>query len=501
MEIVVSAESVGQYQGDAVIVGVLQKALLSGPAAEANTALQGLLGQLIDAGEIRGRAGEVTILHTQGRLPAARVAVLGFGETSQLDLFVLRRALGTAVRQLRDRGSRRVAIALHEEFPVFFRPEVVVRALVEAAYLGLYRSEERKSEPGRPSELDEFRVIGVPEGSLEAARSVAFAAARAGEATNFARQLVNLPANDVTPARLAQEAMDIGAATGVTVRVLEEGELRQMGMGALTAVGQGSVNPPRLIVLEHRGGRPNRPRLAFVGKGITFDSGGISIKPAADMHIMKSDMAGAAAVLGAVRAIAQRELPVDVLGVVPCAENLPSGTAYRPGDVVRTYRGTTVEIISTDAEGRMILADALAYAKELGATHLVDVATLTGACIIALGHVAAAVLGNDNALVEAVVEAGEQAGERLWRLPLFPEYRRQLDSKVADLKNVGGRPAGTITGGLFLQEFVGDLSWAHLDIAGTAFNESDQSHQVEGGTGAGTRTLIALAERFAGGTA
>jgi leucyl aminopeptidase len=500
METVVSSESVGQYHGDALIVGVLQKTLLSGPAAEANAALGGLLQQLMDAGEVRGRAGELTILHTQGRMPVTRVAAVGLGELPQLDLHGLRRAMGLAARQLRDRGCRRVAAALLRDLPVSFRPAAVVRALIEGASMGLYRSEERKTEPGLPNEFDELRLIGVPEADLDPARAVAVAAHLAGEATNYARLLVNLPANEITPARLAQEALQIATDTGLKVRVLEPDELQQVGLGALLAVGQGSVHPPRLIVLEHRRGREDQPSLAFVGKGITFDSGGLSIKPAADMHVMKSDMAGAAAVLAAMRVVAQRDLPVNLLGLIPAAENLPSGTAYRPGDVVRVYGGKTVEIISTDAEGRMILADALVYAKELGATHLVDVATLTGACIIALGHVAAGVLGNDNALVEAVLEAGEQAGERMWRLPLFPEYRRQLDSKVADLKNVGGRPAGTIVGALFLKEFVDELSWVHIDIAGTAFSESDQPHQVEGGTGASTRTLIALAERLSGGS-
>ncbi len=500
MQVTVSPETAGQYQGDAVVVGVLQKSLLSGPAAEANAALQGQIGQLMDAGEIRGRGGEVTVLHTTGRLPAARVAVMGLGEVSQLDVFVLRRALGATVRQLRDKGCRRVGVALPTEAPLTLRADALVRAVIEAAYVGLYRSEECKTEVGLPSELDELTLLSLPESELGLARGVAEAARQAGEATNYARTLVNLPANEVTPARLAQEAAQIAAETGMTLRVLEVEELRQMGMGAIVGVGQGSVNTPKLIVLEHRKGRHERPLLAFIGKGITFDSGGISLKPPLDMHIMKSDMAGGAAVLAAMRTIARRELPINVLGLVPVAENLPSATASRPGDVVRTYSGKTVEIISTDAEGRMVLADALTYARELGATHMVDIATLTGACIIALGHVAAAALGADSELVEAVLEAGEQAGERLWRLPLFPEYKKQLDSTVADLKNVGGRPAGVITAALFLKEFAGDVSWVHLDIAGTAYSESSQPHEVEGGTGAGTRILVALAERFGGGS-
>jgi len=499
MEMAVSAESVGQYQGDAVVVEVVHKALLSGPAGEANAALGGLIAQLMDAGEIRGKAGEVTILHTQGRLPAARVAVVGLGESSQVDLFVVRRAMGAAVRQLRDRGCHRVATTLAQDLPVAVRLEAAVSAVVEGAYVGLYRGEECKSETGRPEELDELRIIGLPEADLEAAGEAANAARVAGEATNYARRLVNLPPSEVTPAWLAREATEVAAQTGMQVRVLEPEELRELGMGALLAVGKGSDNASRLIVLRHQG-RSNGPRLALLGKGVTFDSGGLSIKQPTDLHLMKDDMAGAAAVLAAMRGIAQRRLALDVTALLPAAENMPSGGAYRPGDVVRSLSGKTIEIISTDAEGRLLLADALTYARQLGATHLVDVATLTGACIIALGHVAAGVMGTDNALVEAVLDAGEAAGERMWRLPLFPEYRKLLDSKVADLKNVGGRPAGTITGGWFLREFVGETSWAHVDIAGTAHADRDEPHQVEGGTGAGTRMLIALAERMAGGT-
>ena len=498
MDITVTAETIGQYSGDAVVVGVVQKGLLSGPAAEADAALGGLVSHLMDVGEVRGRPSDVVVLHTQGRLPAARLAIVGLGEAAQLDLYVVRRAMAAAARQLRDRGCRRIGTTLHQAVPGLTRHEAAVRAVVEAAYVGLYRGGERKTEAGPPDEFDELRLIAVASGDVPAAQQAAEVARVAGEATSYARRLVNLPANEVTPVRLAQEAAGIAEQTGAELEVLEPEALQERGLGALLAVGQGSTTPPRLISLHYRG-RQDGSVAAFVGKGITFDSGGVSLKPAENMHIMKSDMAGAAAVLAAAWAIARLKMPIDLLALVPTAENMPGGGAYRPGDVVTTHSGKTVEIISTDAEGRLILADALSYARQAGATHMVDIATLTGACIIALGHTASAILGNDSALVEALLDAGEQAGERLWRLPLFPEYRRQLDSKIADLKNVGGRPAGTITGGWFLREFVGETSWAHLDIAGTAWNESDEPHQVEGATGFGVRTLIAFAERMAGG--
>ena len=497
MEIKVSAESAVQYRGDAVVVGVSEGGALAGPAAAVNSQLDGMLQRLVEAGEIQGKPCEVTVVHTYGKLPADRVAVVGLGRAEQADVFALRRAAGAAARVLRDRRCRRIGSALHEAAPQM-RPEHSVPAVIEAAYVGLYRGEEKKTQRALPDYLDEITVLAVPGEHRDSAETVVESARVAGEATNYARRLVNLPANEVTPAWLAEQAIEVGDRTGLEVEVLEPPQLRDLGMGALLAVGSGSDQPARLIVLRRRG-KKDGPRVAFVGKGLTFDSGGISIKPAENMHIMKSDMAGAAAVLAAVSAAAELKVELDLMGVIPAAENLPSGRAYRPGDVLTAFGGKTVEVISTDAEGRLILADSLGYAKHLGATHLIDIATLTGACIIALGYTTAGVMGNDNELVEAVLDAGERAGERMWRLPLFPEYRPLLDSNIADLKNVGGRAAGTITGGWFLKEFVGDTSWVHIDIAGTSWSERDEAHQIEGATGAGTRTLLALAERMAGG--
>jgi leucyl aminopeptidase len=497
VDIRISAESADGYVGDAVVVGLFESAALSGPAVEVNARLDGMIQRLVDVGEIRGRPFEVTILHTYGKLPAARVAVVGLGQARQADLFALRRAAGAAARILRDLGCRRVGTALHQAFSGP-RPEQLVRAVVEAAYVGLYRGEERKTRRELPDEFDEIAVLGVADEHREAASAVARVAQVGGTATNYARRLVNLPANDITPTALAEQAVDIGKRTGLEVEVLEPARLREIGMGALLAVASGSDQPACLIVMRYRG-KGSGPQVAFVGKGLTFDSGGISIKPAEKMHIMKSDMAGAAAVLGAMQAVAELKIPLDVMGVIPASENLPSGHAYRPGDVLTAFGGSTIEVISTDAEGRLILADALGYARQQGATHLIDIATLTGACIIALGYTTAGVMGNDNELVEAVLDAGERVGERMWRLPLFPEYRAMLDSLVADLKNVGGRPAGTILGGWFLREFVGETSWVHIDIAGTSWSEENEPHQIEGATGAGVRTLLALAERMAGG--
>ena len=497
MELQFAAGSVLQYDGDAVIVGVTKGMPLGGPAAELDAPLHGLLARLIASGEIRGRQSEVTVVHSSGRLPCERVAVVGLGEPNRDPLLALRRGAGAAARLLRDRGCRRVGCALHLQAPPAVRMEQAVRAVVEGVHTGLYRGEECKRERDLPDELDSLTLVGISAGD-DLVISAGKAGAIAGEATSYARRLVNLPANLVTPSRLAREANESAQAFDLEVEVLGLDRIAELGMGAFAAVTRGSDEPACLIILRHNP-QKGRPHVAFVGKGLTFDSGGISIKPSDKMETMKHDMAGGAAVLAAMRAVAQLGLDLNVTAIIPATENLPSGRAFKPGDVVTAMNGNTIEVISTDAEGRLILADALAYACQLGATHIIDVATLTGACIIALGHVASGVMGNDTALVDAVLDAGEQAGERMWRLPLFPEYRSQLDSNIADIKNVGGRPAGAIIGGWFLREFVGDTAWVHLDIAGTAWSEKDEPHQIAGGTGAGTRTLIALAERMAGG--
>ena len=318
---------------------------------------------------------------------------------------------------------------------------------------------------------------------------------------NLARSLVNLPGNMLSPAELADGAREVARQTGLEVDVLTERRMKRLGMGAILAVGQGSSRPPRLVLLRYDGvgggggGRAGAGRrcYGFVGKGITFDSGGISIKPSSGMWEMKYDMSGAAAVLGAMQTIASLQPRARVLGVMACAENLPSGTASRPGDIVTARNGKTIEIISTDAEGRLVLADAIAYTIERGATHLVNLATLTGACVVALGHEASGLMTNDPRWADEVKRAAQRAGERVWELPLFDEYREDIKSKVADIKNVGaGRSAGTIAGGMFLKEFAGETPWVHLDIAGTAWSEKSRPDRPEGPTGVGVATMVRL---------
>jgi leucyl aminopeptidase len=313
------------------------------------------------------------------------------------------------------------------------------------------------------------------------------------EATNAARDLVNEPGNTHTPTELARRARAMTRGARIRCRVLGPRELRRLGARALLAVARGSQEPPRLIILEYRGGRRRGPHLGLVGKGITFDSGGISIKPAENMEAMKGDMAGAAAVLAATRAIALLHLPIHVTAIIPATENLPSGTALKPGDIIRAMSGKTIEVINTDAEGRLVLADALHYARARKASHLVDVATLTGACVVALGTVNSGAFTNNQALLDTVVAAGKTAGERIWPLPMDAEYDELIKSDIAEIKNTGGRKGGAITGAKFLQNFVGDTPWVHLDIAGTFETDKEKGYLAKGGTGVMVRTLVNLA--------
>jgi leucyl aminopeptidase len=361
-------------------------------------------------------------------------------------------------------------------------------AVVEGALAGLYRFERYKSQPA-PDALARLAVEGATEVEVTRGRVL-------GEAVALARDLANTPGADMPPAALAEAAAEVARTAGLECTVLAPDALARAGFGLLLGVGQGSRNGPRLIALRYRCGRPDAPLLALVGKGITFDSGGLSLKTGEGMIAMKMDKSGACAVIGAMRAMAAlRPAGCDVLGICAAAENMPGGGAFRPGDVLRGLAGKTIEIISTDAEGRLVLADAVAYACAQGARRIVDVATLTGAVSVALGHEAAGLLGNDPALVEDVRRAASAAGERVWELPAYPEYRQLYKSDVADIKNSGGRAAGAITGGLIIGEFVAPgHAWAHLDIAGVAWVERDTPTCAAGATGFGVATLVALAE-------
>lgn len=443
------------------------------------------------AADLRGRSGSSHLFHAD---PAdagpRRLLLLGAGKRADCTPEDIRRLAARAVRKAAELEIERVTIDGLGAPSI--EPDRFGQVLAEGAVLADWRFDELKTRPreGDPPASTVATVEIAAASDFDGMRAGARAGAIMAEAENFARTLQSRPGNVATPSHLAESASDMASELGLEARVLGPREMRDENMLALLAVAQGSVQEPRLIVLEYRGGTRGDAPLVLVGKGLTFDAGGISLKPAKGMEDMKFDMSGGAAVLGALRGVARLGLDVNVVGIVPSSENLVNGGAVKPGDVIGSREGKTIEVINTDAEGRLILADALSYARTFEPEAIVDCATLTGACVIALGHHASAVLGTDDTLVEELRAAGDLSGERCWPLPIWPEYRRQLDSRTADLRNVGGRPAGTITAACFLREFVGEARWAHLDIAGTAYGEGKLPYQRPGGHGTPTRLLI-----------
>jgi len=471
MKIAVTQIELGEADADLLAVGLTEDGSLPAELAEA-----------AGAAAAKGAYKRLSTLFAG----EARVVVAGLGKSDELDAERLRVAAALVAKEA---GSLR-ASALAWVLPEGIEPAVAAEAIVTGTVLGAYRYDRfRAADPDEPAaEIESLTLLGPAE-AAEAAATAGVVA----EAVNRARDLQSTPANFATPTYLAERAEEIAAAhDAVSAEVLGLEQIRAKKMGGLLAVSQGSAEEPRLIVLRYAGGGPG-PTLGFVGKGVTFDTGGISLKPSAAMHEMKYDMSGGAAVLEAVAAIAELGLPVDLVAVVPATENMPSGTAIKPGDVITQYNGKTVEVNNTDAEGRLILADALAYAVELGAERLVDLATLTGAVLIALGSTYAAVISNDDELAAAVTAAGEETGELVWRLPLHPEFKAMMKGTVADLSNLASkREAGTITAASFLEEFVDGKPWAHLDIAGTAWDVG-REYTGKDASGYGVRLLVALA--------
>ena len=491
MNIHVAEGSITQTDADAVIVNLFEGVTEPGGATGAvNQALNGLISRLIADGEIKGTLGEVTILHPTDGVAARRVAIAGLGKSEEFSLTRVRQAAGAAARALAKRGCRRVATIVHGADVGGLDPERAARATVEGTLLGVFEPDYYKTTDREAHDFDEFTLVERDAQKVAAVRRGAAQGEHAAQATNFARTLQCEPPNRLTPTLFAERADAMGREYGLETRVLGPDEMAQEGMGALLAVAKGSDEAPRMVVMRWAGANRG-PRIGLVGKGVTFDSGGLSLKSGEGMMHMKYDMSGAAGVLGAMQLLARVEIPASVLAVLPLTENLPSGKAMRPGDVVTALNGKSIEILNTDAEGRLILADGLAYAAREGCDILLDAATLTGACAVALGPVTNGVMGNDDGVVEAVVQAGAETGEYMWALPMFPEYRELLKSDLADIKNIGGRAGGAITAAKFLEEFVGDARWAHLDIAPTAWTDEAKPWLAKGPTGVPTRTLVA----------
>ncbi|MET0396595.1 MAG: leucyl aminopeptidase, partial [Longimicrobiaceae bacterium] len=447
-------------------------------------------------GDFAGRDGQTLLVYPDAASGGPeRVLLVGVGRADELTPERLRRAAGTAAKQAVKLRAERFALWVAPGLLAGgrFAAEDAARALAEGGVLGAYTFSEMKSraegsEP--PVRVAELALLAATQQAAEELREGARFGEVVARAERLARDLGNLPPNVVTPAYLAETAERIARERGLRATILGRRELEEEGMRALLAVAQGSDQEPRLIVLEHRGGAEGDRPLVIVGKGVTFDAGGISIKPAANMEEMKFDMSGAGATIAAMQAVAELGLRANVVGIVPATENLLSGSAMRPGDILRTHLGKTVEVVNTDAEGRLILADALSYARRFEPAAVVDAATLTGSCVMALGHAAAGMYSNDEALAAEVRAAGERVGSRVWQLPMFDEYRDQIRSEYADIKNSGGKPAGSITAAWFLHEFAGNFPWVHLDVAGTAYGEGKLPYQVRGSTGVPTRLFV-----------
>ena len=490
----------GRYQDvdvQAIAVAVFKDEKAdAGFLKELDAAAGGMVKAVIDSEEFKGKEGETVYLHlpADAKLKTQRLLLIGAGEKQEHEAAQVSMAAGTAVRLLRAKNVKSIGYVSRADLDA----ETSAAAAVEGAIMALFDLDKYRTVDKEVKTVDLFIVISEAE-EKELTRGVRRGQV-IGESVNFTRDLANEPGGNLTPTDMAERASAMAKEFGLSVDVLDEARMQKEGMGSLLSVSRGSEEPAQLIVVKYTpaksGTKNDHELLAFVGKGITFDSGGISLKPGENMELMKYDMTGGATVLGAMRAIAQLKPSVPVLGVVPCSENLPSGKATKPGDVVTAMTGKTIEVINTDAEGRLILADAIAYAKKLGATKVIDMATLTGAVSIALGDVNTAVLGTDQALIDEIIAAGKEVGEKFWQLPLDKEYSKQIKSDIADIKNVGGRKAGTITAAAFLKEFADGLSWAHLDIAGTAWGDEAKPYRSKGPTGVAVRTLLNIVRRF-----
>ena len=492
MEIRAAAREAATVRADALIVNLFQGVKRPGGVTGAvDQALDGAISKLIASGEIKGTKNQTTVIHVFGQIPAARVLVLGLGPRRDCSLETLANGMAVACRVLRTAGAKRIATVLHGAGEGGLGAEASAQAITEGAILGLYKFQK----PNKPND-DEARIARVTiversRAKLPAIRQGIETGRAVAESATLARDMSNSPANLMTPSHMAEIAHRVAGESGLDIEVFEREEMERLGMGAIIGVAKGTAQPPKFIVLKYVGDPARKDKvMGLVGKGVTFDSGGISLKPAGGMAEMKTDMSGGGAVIAAMRAIGLLKPKINVTGLVPASENLPSSTAQKPGDVVTALNGKTIEVDNTDAEGRLLLADALSYGNKLGLSPMIDIATLTGAILVSLGKVTTGAFSNHERTLDRVLKAASATGEKMWQLPLFDEYKRQNESDVADVKNTGGRNAGSITAALFLAEFSEKTPWVHLDIAGTARSEATRGYVVKGASGVPVRTLV-----------
>ena len=493
MNITVKTGGFAQEQTDVIALSVSENPdFYSAPLQNIEPALGGRIREVMNLGDFTGKHKTTSWLYTNGAIAAPRVILVGLGEYHDLTAEKVREAAGNAARAIRDMGLSTAAILI----PMEATPEMI-QAAVEGSLLALYQFNVHKTstDDDEKKQLESLTFLAENEQIKVTIETAVGRGQAIANGTRLARDLSNQPANYLTPTQLAEKAQTVAETVGLNCEIFDKATLEEKGFRTLLAVGQGSAEEPRFIILEYIPEGEGQDTVVLVGKGITFDTGGISIKPALDMHEMKHDMSGAAAVLGAMQAIGQLKPNVRVIGVIAASENMPSGTAVKPGDVVTSYGGKTIEILNTDAEGRLVLADALGWVAQYNPKGVVDLATLTGAVIISLGHVAAGAMGTDPELMEKVKSAAEKTHERVWEFPLWDDYDEGVKSKVADVKNIGhAREAGAIAGGAFLKKFAEGYPWVHLDIAGTAWGMKGSSYIPEGASGYGVRLLVQLVE-------
>lgn len=500
MNVTVQPGFIQEIDADAVVVNLFKGVQRPGGATGAvDKALDGAITDLIAGGDFKGKLGETAVLYSRGAMPARRVIIAGLGDSADFDLEGVRRASAAAAKRAEGLGVERLATIVHGAGIGGLDPQDAAQATVEGTLLATYKFKELKTEEDEEdtTDLTDLVVVEASADKMDVVQQGAQAGQVLSRAAKLARDLGNRPGNVATPTHLAETAQKIAEETGLQCEIFDEERMRELGMGALLGVAQGSEEPARFIVLEHNADRADLDTIVLVGKGLTFDTGGISIKPSKGMENMKFDMMGGAAVLGAMQAVGELSLPLHVVGLVPATENMPSGSADKPGDVLKALNGKTIEVINTDAEGRLILADGLSYAQRFEPNAVIDLATLTGACMIALGRYATGLFTNDEALAERLKAAAETTGERVWPLPLYDEHKKEVESDVADVKNVGkDRYGGASIGAAFLSNFVGEYPWVHLDIAPTAWADEAKDYTPKGATGVGVRLLVRLLQKW-----
>ncbi len=477
----------------AVVVGHFEdNKKLEGDAAILDKSCDGLIGDLIKDGVFQGKLFETGIVNTRGLIRSKRVIVVGLGKKDEFNLEKVRGVFSKAARTVRDLNIKDFSASLSlgkTDLPI----DKVAESAVEGVLLGAYRFTPFKTvDRDQIKELNEFVIMETKTDSLKVIRSAVKTGEIISRAANYTRDLVAMPSNEMTPSILADQAEKMAVERPIKVKIINEPAMKKLGMNALLGVAKGSNEPPKLIVMEYNGGKKGEQPVVLVGKGITFDSGGISIKPSDRMDEMKTDMSGGAAVIGTLMASADLKIPLNIVGIIPATENLPGGKAYKPGDILKSMSGKTIEIMNTDAEGRVVLADAFEYANKYKPAAMIDMATLTGACIIALGDLIIGMMGTDERLKSMIRDASDATGEKVWELPLWKEYDELIKSDVADVKNTGGRAGGTITAALFLSKFVGEYPWVHLDIAGPAWLKKDRPYINKGASGVGVRLMVEL---------